>query len=410
MLIHKSIYFLNRAMKIHLTATEAADFLNISKATLYAYVSRGLVRSEYGLNQRARVYHRLDLERLKQRKRIRQQPSAEMSSALHWGSPLLESSLTLITGGQVFYRGKEATALALSQTFLEVATWFWTGNREVPAGSHSLPAPKERSQEPILLFHQALLRAAMTEPLGYDFSPRNLSENGIRILSLFLQILTRTLNPKVTETARELRNAWCSQKTDADRIINAALILCIDHELNVSSFTARVVCSAGTSIYEVISAALCALRGSRHGGGIERATKLLVEMQGLSSVREFLLQRIRAGIEVPGFGHPLYPDGDPRAAKLLDLLNNYFAADARSWLGTVGSAAKVLKRKPNMDLALAVCSLSLQLPPHAAFALFALGRVAGWIAHAAEQAQSGKLIRPRARYTGSLPTSDSERQ
>jgi citrate synthase len=409
MLIHKSIFLANHGMKIHLTATEAADFLNISKATLYAYVSRGLVRSERGMNQRSRVYHRLDLERLKQRKRIRQQPSAEMSSALHWGSPLLESSLTLIADGQMFYRGKEATALALSRTFLEVATWFWAGHWEVPASGHSMPAPKEHNREPTLLFHEALLRAAMSEPLGYDFSPPNLLETGIHILFLFLQILTRKLNPKVRETARELRKAWCPEKADADRIINAALVLCIDHELNVSSFTARVVCSAGTSIYEVVSAALCALRGSRHGGGIERATKLLVEMQGLSSVRGFLLQRIRAGIEIPGFGHPLYPDGDPRAAKLFDLLGKYFATDARSWLELVGSIARALKRKPNIDLALAVCSLSLQLPSHAAFALFALGRTAGWIAHAAEQAQSGRLIRPRARYTGPVPTNDSER-
>jgi len=409
MLIHKSIFLANHGMKIHLTATEAADFLNISKATLYAYVSRGLIRSEDGINQRSRAYHRFDLERLKQRKTIRQHPSAEMSSALHWGSPLLESNLTLITDGQVFYRGKEATALASSQTFLEVATWFWTGNWEVPTSGHSVPAPKESNREPILLFHEALLRAAMTEPLGYDFSLPNLLETGIHILSLFLQILTRKRNPKMTETARELHKAWCPQKTDADRIINAALILCIDHELNVSSFTARVVCSAGTSIYEVISAALCALRGSRHGGGIERATRLLVEMQGLSSVRDFLLQRIRAGIEIPGFGHPLYPNGDPRAAQLFELLNQYFAADARSWLEVVASATKALKRKPNIDLALAVCSLSLRLPPYAAFALFALGRTAGWIAHAAEQSQSKKLIRPRARYTGPLPTSDSER-
>ncbi|MEY2604080.1 MAG: citrate synthase [Verrucomicrobiota bacterium] len=397
-------------MKIHLTATEAADFLNISKTTLYAYVSRGLVRSEYGLNQRSRVYHRLDLERLKQRKRIRQQPSAEMSNALYWGSPLLESGLTLLTNGQVFYRGKEATALASSRTFLEVATWFWTGNWEVSASGHSTVGPKECDRDPILLFQEALLRAAMTEPLGYDFSLPNLRESGTHILSLFLQILTRKLNPNVTEVARELRKAWCRPRTDAEMIINAALILCIDHELNVSSFTARVVCSAGTSIYEVVSAALCALRGSRHGGGIERTTKLLVEMQGLSSVRDSLLQRIRAGIEIPGFGHPLYPNGDPRAAKLFDLLNKYFAAEARPWLKVVVSAAKALKRKPNIDLALAVCSLSLQLPSHAAFALFALGRTAGWIAHAAEQAESGKLIRPRARYIGPVPANDSEQQ
>jgi citrate synthase len=393
-------------MKIHLTAAEAADFLNVSKATLYAYVSRGLVRSESGADQRSRVYHRLDLERLKQRKRIRQEPSEEMSSALHWGSPLLDSGLTLIADGQMFYRGKEATALASSQTFLEVATWFWTGNKGVAKSSRPMHAPKEKNREPILSYHEGLLRAALTEPLGYDFSPPNLVENGIHILSLFLQILTRKPNPSVSQTARELRKAWCPGKAYAERVIDAALILSIDHELNVSSFTARVVCSAGTSIYEVVSAALCALRGSRHGGAIERASKLLVEMQGSSSVRGFLLQRIRAGIEIPGFGHPLYPDGDPRAAKLFDLLNQYFATDARPWLEIVTSAAKVLKRKPNIDLALAACSLSLRLPPHAAFALFALGRTAGWIAHAAEQTQSGKLIRPRARYSGPLPVDE----
>src|SRR3981081_4661616 len=138
---------------------------------------------------------------------------------------------------------------------------------------------------------------------------------------------------------------------------------------------------------------MCALRGSRHGGGVERATKLLVELQGISSVRDSLLQRIRAGIEIPGFGHPLYPNGDPRAVQLLDLLNKHFSAEARPWLKVVASAGKALKRKPNIDLALAVCSLSMELPSHAAFALFALGRTAGWISHGAGQAKRGMLIR-----------------
>jgi citrate synthase len=396
-------------MKIHLNASEAANFLNVSKATLYAYVSRGLVRSEFGSDHRSRVYHRLDLERLRQRKRIRQEPSAEMSSALHWGSPLLDSGLTLIADGHLFYRGKEAIALALSQTFLEVATWFWNGAWVPVPGNSPLRNTKAKDEDPILLYHEGLLRAAVIEPLGYDFSPPALTESGLHILSLFLQALTGKTNPDVRQTARELRKAWCPRKVDAERIIDAALILSIDHELNVSSFTARVVCSAGTSIYEVVSAALCALHGSRHGGGIERATRLLVEMQGLPSVREFLIRRVRAGIEIPGFGHPLYPDGDPRAATLFDLLDRFYATEARPWIGMVASAAKVLKRKPNIDLALAVCSLSLRLPSHAAFALFALGRTAGWIAHAAEQAQSEKLIRPRARYTGVLPTNDNAR-
>jgi citrate synthase len=397
-------------MKVHLNASEAANFLNVSKATLYAYVSRGLVRSEPGSDHRSRVYHRLDLERLRQRKRIRQEPTAEMSGALHWGSPLLDSGLTLIADGHLFYRGRDAIRLASSRTFLEVATWFWNGNWVPVSSNRPLSTTKAKDGDPVLLYHEALLRAAIAEPLGYDFSPSALAESGLHILSLFLQTLTGKANPHVRQTARELRKAWCPRKVDADRIIDAALILSIDHELNVSSFTARVVCSAGTSIYEVVSAALCALRGSRHGGGIERATRLLLEMQGLSSVREFLIRRVRAGIEIPGFGHPLYPDGDPRAATLFELLNKCFAAEARSWIGLVANAANVLKRKPNIDLALAVCSLSLRLPPHAPFALFALGRTAGWIAHAAEQAQSEKLIRPRARYTGVLPTNVNDRQ
>jgi citrate synthase len=201
-------------MKIHLTAGEAADFLNISKATLYAYVSRGLVRSEYGgVNQRSRIYHRIDLERLKQRKRIRQQPTAEISSALHWGSPLLDSGLTLITNGQVFYRGEEAIALASTRTFLEVATWFWTAGWETPTTKPPRQRLKLDNGEPIFLYHQALLQAAMSEPLGYDFSAAQLAETGTHVLTLFLQILTQKIDPKLRQTAGELQKAWCPGKT-----------------------------------------------------------------------------------------------------------------------------------------------------------------------------------------------------
>src|SRR5260370_15197381 len=133
-------------------------------------------------------------------------------------------------------------------------------------------------------------------------------------------------------------------------------------------------------------------------------------MGGLLSVCYFFFFKQKTAYEIPGFGHPLYPNGDPRAAQLFELLNQYFAADARSWLEVVASATKALKRKPNIDLALAVCSLSLRLPPYAAFALFALGRTAGWIAHAAEQSQSKNRIRPRAAYTGPRPTTQTQRR
>ena len=119
-------------MDVYLSASEAAAFLGVAKASLYAYVSRGLVRSQPGADSRARTYNRLDLEQLQARKRIRNRPQAEVAAALQWGAPLLDSSLTLITNDCLYYRGVSALDLAVSRSFWEVAYWFWSGHWEVP--------------------------------------------------------------------------------------------------------------------------------------------------------------------------------------------------------------------------------------------------------------------------------------
>src|ERR1700730_6297325 len=118
-------------MDVYLSATEAATFLGVAKPTLYAYVSRGLVRSQPGTDSRARTYNRLDLEQLRARKRIRNRPQADVAGALHWGAPLLDSSLTLITQDCLYYRGSSALELALGRSFWEVALWFWGGGGEM---------------------------------------------------------------------------------------------------------------------------------------------------------------------------------------------------------------------------------------------------------------------------------------
>src|ERR1700692_1746709 len=114
-------------MDVYLSAREAAEFLWIAKASLYSYVSRGRVRSQPGTDSRSRTYNRLDLEQLRARKRIRNRPQAEVAAALHWGAPLLDSSLTLITQDCLYYRGSNALELALGKSFWEVALWFWGG-------------------------------------------------------------------------------------------------------------------------------------------------------------------------------------------------------------------------------------------------------------------------------------------
>ncbi|MGA8658595.1 MAG: citrate synthase family protein [Chthoniobacterales bacterium] len=390
-------------MNVYLSAREAANFLQVSKQTLYAYVSRGFLRSDFGKDSRSRLYNRLDLERLKERKRIRKHPGAELSEALSWGPPLLDSKLSLITNGRLYYRGVATSTLALQRSFWDVASWFWTGS-----WGAQKPLTGDRRHglvraDPILSFHERLLEMAATDPLGYDFTPPALVSTGGAILQLFLGCLTRRSNASIARTERNLQRGWCPRLAKAEGVINAALVLCIDHELNPSSFTARVVCSAGANLYEVVSAALCALRGARHGGATERSTSLLTELRECSSVRKAILKRLRSGVEIPGFGHPLYPGGDPRAGLLLRLLAEYFPSEAQPWLRAIAVAEKVIQRPPNIDLALAACARILSLPTGAAFGLFALGRTVGWIGHAAEQHLSGQTIRPRARYVGPLP-------
>jgi citrate synthase len=199
------------------------------------------------------------------------------------------------------------------------------------------------------------------------------------------------------------------------RPIEAALVLCADHELNVSAFTARCVASAGAPPQAAVAAGLAAVGGSRHGGQTERVEALLDEVSpavsrsasrgSSSTVRDRLADRLRRGEEIPGFGHPLYRDGDPRARLLLDMATASRPRsphlDAASELAA--AALDLLGERPNLDFGLVTLARTLDLPPGAPLALFAVGRSAGWIAHVIEQYGDSRLIRPRARYAGPMP-------
>ena len=189
------------------------------------------------------------------------------------------------------------------------------------------------------------------------------------------------------------------------RALNAVSILTLDHEINISSFTARVVASAGSNLYEVVNAAMCAFSGSRHGRASERAEQFLLELENAQSALAVIHARLRSGEEIPGFGHPLYPGGDPRAKLILQLLAEDFPLEFAKIQRKLKDSERVLRKRVNLDLAVGVVSKVLALPMHSGFHLFALGRTVGWIAHAVEQHQSGTFIRPRARYVGVMPGS-----
>jgi citrate synthase len=165
------------------------------------------------------------------------------------------------------------------------------------------------------------------------------------------------------------------------------------------------VASAGATPYAATIAGLCALSGVKHGGNTERVAAFLKEVGAAGHVRDVMAARLRRGEPIPGFGHPLYPEGDPRSKALLEATaTTYPEASAVELASTVvEEASDLIGEYPTVDFALVILSLALGLPASGALALFALSRTVGWIGHAIEQYQSERMIRPRARYTGEHP-------
>jgi citrate synthase len=185
-------------------------------------------------------------------------------------------------------------------------------------------------------------------------------------------------------------------------------VLCADHELNISTFTARCVASAAASPYDVVSAALAALKGSRHGGATERVYSLFSEAGTARRARTVLANRLRHGERIAGFGHPLYREGDPRAALLMRMAEaGGNEAEWRLIRSFAEAGRELLHDLPNLDFALVAMARTHGLPRRAPFQLFALGRTVGWVAHAIEQYEAGDLIRPRARYVGPAPEANA---
>lgn len=393
----------------YLSADEAARELGVSLATLYAYVSRGMVRSEAGTGRgRARRYHAEDVQRLKERREQRRDPERAARTALHLGAPVLDSALTRIEAGRFYYRGHDAAALAGSRTLEEVAALLWTGGWEtgevfapaaLPPGG---PAAAFDPAHPVESFQRALLDAATTDPHAYDLRPRALARTGARIVRLLAAAAAGGAH-RGEPVAETLRRAWAPDRHAARPLLDAALVLCADHELTVPAFTARCAASAGATPYGAAVAGLAALGGVRQGGGeVERVAALFDEAARPEGARAALASRLRRGEGVPGFGQPLYPEGDPRAPALLEHVRAaYPDGPALALADALAEAAlESIGERPVLDFGLVTLARALGLPDRSALALYALGRTVGLVGHAMEQYAAGRAIRPRARYTG----------
>ncbi|HEX5180360.1 MAG TPA: citrate synthase family protein [Gemmatimonadaceae bacterium] len=395
-----------------LSAAEAARALGVARPTLYAYVSRGLIRSQPGPRpSRARRYAREDVERLRCRSEERRDPDKVAANALQWGVPVLESSITLISGDALFYRGHDVLELAREASVAEVASLIWTGRRDGARPALAERQPSLGTRWARLPFpsraQAALAHSAAGDARAFDLRAPNVVRIGWRILDLLVRVAAPRAAGGTIDGA--LAHGWRVSGAGQD-VIRAALILVADHELNVSAFTARCIASAGSSPYAVVGGGLAAIEGVKHGGSTARVESQLAALRRTRSLRAAIAERLRQGSRIEGFGHPLYPNGDPRAAMLLALLGDHFgrSAEMRFVRDYARAGGALAGDAPNVDLALASVSRVLGLPASSGLTLFAIGRTIGWLGHAVEQYALDRIIRPRARYVGEAPGREAQ--
>jgi citrate synthase len=375
-----------------ISAREAADRLGIKTETLYAYVSRGLLRSVTVPGSRERRYPVQDIERFR---------SGRGEGAAEALMPVIGSSICLIEHGRLYYRDQDAIQLAETATLEEIADLLWQVD---DTAAPVLWPDKPRVEATLPLIERCQLRLAMLA--ADDLSALDLSRVGVvRTGRAILSALVGVVGDGEISSEpahRQLGASWQLDKTGAD-LLRRCLVLLADHELNASTFVARCVASTAATPYAVVSAALAALSGRRHGGASVRAEALLHEIGERGDAMAVMAARLARDESLPGLGQPLYPDGDPRARALLGAAIAALPS-ARSWIENACTAGLRLSHQhPNVDFALAAVTTALGLPMGAALGLFVVGRSVGWIAHAIEQYESGVLIRPRARYTGTRP-------
>ena len=398
-------------MSDRITAEEVARRLGVKRETVYAYVSRGLLDSRRALDGKTSTFDPDQVEAL--RHRGRRARSGELAVSIG-------SAITLVEDGQLWYRGHDALHLAGRDTDYEaVATLLWTGllDREPTwdVGGY-LRRVNRRLQDALphgcgLLdrLRTAVVAVSAADELRHDLQPGSVTRAARVLLVTMVEAapllgeerhgrLADRLWPRLTATP-------CTPA--ASSALNGALVLLADHDLASSTLAARVAASVRADPYSVIQAGLGTLGGTLHGAASRAVLDLLVRAEAATSAAAALGDTWRRGPHLPGLGHGLYPDGDPRALVLFDLLESAAADPERLALATevLDLARERTGVEPNIDFALAAFTFSCRLHPDAAEAVFAIARTAGWIAHALEEYGEAELrFRPRGRYLGVRPT------
>ena len=395
---------------VWMTAAEALAVLAVRPQTLYANVSRGKIRARPDHDDpRRSLYHRDDVLRMARRANGRRKVEAVSTQAMQYGDPVLPSAISTAIGGRLFYRGHDATTLADAASLEDIAALLWECTpaeaaaiwpapaTEPAPDSHcgvEVPADCELPAAGALAAGLLALarRSAIDQPsLGRPAAA--LRAEAASVLASLVTALTGRCDTGLIST--RLARAWHAEQHE--HLIRRTLVLMADHELNASTFATRVAISTGASLAAGVLAGFTTLTGPLHGGAPAEFAQLISHARKHGAA-EAVRQWRASQRPLPAFGHPLYPDGDPRAHALLGLLPTIQPHEALA-----AAAEQQAGELPSIDYALSVLTTACGLPDDAPFILFATGRCVGWLAHALEQVQANRLIRPRARYTGPAP-------
>jgi citrate synthase len=397
-----------------LDATEAAARLGVKRQTLYAYVSRGQLRSRPSPGGRGSVFDADEVDALLRRSRVGREAAQELTIA---------TAISSIADGELRYRGRLVPELASTEPFESVASLLWTGELAWrPCGSVAASlAAVEAVGRAVPLSARLIDRirlatdaAAVADPLRFELAAASVTTCGRALIGVLVDGLERRSrrrravplvlpghapHPDAVATRLWPRLSPLPATEATVRALNGTLVLCADHELATSTFAVRVAASTRANPYAALAAGLGALDGPLHGTVSELVHRLLADAER-DGVDAAVARRLRHGDRLPGFGHPLYPGGDPRAPALLELLEaDGFDATRRDVAVAVLDA--VVGRTgatPNSDFGLGSLAFAGRMTPDAGEAMFAIGRCAGWLAHALEEyAEAPLRFRLRAR-------------
>lgn len=393
----------NRAVDL-LNAQDAANRLGISKASLYAYVSRGLITAVSDSNDpRQSRYSRFEIEGLLLRKQQGRKAPSRPQAALTDGWPLVDTCISGVVDNKLVYRGHDVVAWANRATLEETAALLWDtplGDAFDAAAPHlgarwetqarqlqSTPAP-ERAL--------ALLALALPKLEGGAWLPQGAPlarALGVHLRVSFAAFLGTP--PSATPLHEQVASAW--GLTDRSHAaLRTALVLAADYVVNPMALTARMLASVQGPLGAGLLAALCYTKCNFNGGEIDHVESFWDELLAQVDAAHALRARLNRGEALPGFEHQYFPAGDPRGALLVKMASA-MGSPAGPWVKLVD---ELTHQKPAMVFGLVALRRVLGAPRDGATVLMYAGKSVGLLAHMAEQRKQGQRAWIRSRYVG----------